>query len=81
MNQRHVTDGTMRVRDVIYEGLLIRKGELLTEELARERATNLSTAVMEALLQLAEEFQAPPIRSRYHFEDRPDPNDDDERIR
>jgi hypothetical protein len=81
MNARHVSEATMRVRDVLYEGLLVRRGEALTEEIARERANNLATQVIEALTQLAEESKPPPVRSRYHFDERPDPNDDDERIK
>ena len=81
MNQRAISDATLRVRDVIYEGLLIRTGLMLDETLARERAANLATAVMETLCQLAEESKPPPVRSRYHFEERPDPTEDDERIK
>lgn len=51
---RHVTDATMRVRDVLYEGLLIRRGLELTEEVARERANNLAMTVMETLREMAE---------------------------
>lgn len=62
MNARHVSEATMRVRDVLYEGLLLRRGLELTEEIARERANNLATAVIEALAQLAEESKPPPVR-------------------
>jgi hypothetical protein len=74
---RPLTDATLIVRDTIYTGLLVRKGEVLTEALARERANNLCMAVIEALKQLAEESKPPPVR----FPERPNPNDDDERIR
>lgn len=53
----------MRARDVIYEGLLVRRGLEVTEDLARERANNISTAVIEALAQLAEESKPPPVRN------------------
>ena len=58
MNQRRVSDATMRVRDVLYDGL---RG-VLPEEVARERANNLSMAAVEALAQLAEESKPPPVR-------------------
>lgn len=62
MNAQHVSDATMRARDVIYTGLLVRQGEVLTEEVARERANNIATQVIEALAQLAEESKPPPVR-------------------
>lgn len=60
MNARRVTDATMRVRDALYEGLLRRKGLVLTEDVARERANNLATAVLEVLTQMAEEVRPTP---------------------
>ena len=58
----------------------------LTEEVARERANNLSTAVVELLRQMADEARAsdepPPVRSRYCLEPVPEPIDwNDPRIR
>jgi len=73
MTARHVTDATMRVRDALYEGLLLRRGMVLTEEVARERANNLSTAVIEVLRELAEIRRAtdepPPVREPVNFDD------------
>jgi hypothetical protein len=48
-----LTDATLAVRDAIYEGLLVRKGEVLTEAVARERANNICMGVIEALRELA----------------------------
>lgn len=50
-----VTDATLRVRDALYDGLLVRRGRILDEATARERANNLATAVMEVLAQMADE--------------------------
>lgn len=69
MSARHVTDATMRARDAIYEGLLVRRGVVLTEEVARERANNIATAVIEVLRQLAEESKPPPVRFGADAED------------
>jgi hypothetical protein len=67
---RKLTDATLVVRDAIYEGLLIRKGEVLTEELCRERANNVCHYVVEALAKLAEESKPPPFgRVARHLED------------
>lgn len=54
MTGKALTDVTLAVRDAIYEGLLVRRGEVLTEELARERANNTCLRVVEALRELAE---------------------------
>lgn len=62
---RHVTEATMRVRDVLYEGLLVRRGLELTEEVAREAANNLSMSAIEALAQLAEESKPPPVKPHW----------------
>lgn len=70
-NQRHITEATLRARDAIYEGLLVRRDEVLTEEVARERANNISTAVVEALRQLAEEWKPPPVRVHEAMQDAP----------
>jgi hypothetical protein len=67
----------MRVRDVLYNLLLVRRGEVVTEDLARERANNGATQVIEALALLAEEAKPPPVR----FPPRPPSNDDDNRIK
>ena len=54
MTGKALTDATLAVRDAIYEGLLVRKGEMLTEAVARERANNVCLRVIEALRELAE---------------------------
>ncbi len=71
-----LTDATLRIRDAIYAGLLIREGEVLTEAVARERANNLSLIVVETIregliaeMQRKAEEQPPPVRSRYGFSD------------
>ena len=46
-----LTDATLRVRDAIYTGLLVREGAELTEAVARERANNICTAVIETLIE------------------------------
>ena len=68
-NPRHVTEATMRIRDVLYTGLLVRQGEQLTEEVARDRANNISVQVIEALAQLAEESKPPPVRTPVDWND------------
>ena len=66
-----LTDATLRVRDAIYTGLLMRKGAELTEEVCRERANNLCTLVIETIREgLIIEMRARQgePRSRYGFE-------------
>lgn len=54
MSERRIGDAQLAARDAIYSMLLVRKGEVLTEELCRERAANGSYYVIEALRDLAE---------------------------
>lgn len=77
MTGRALTDVTLAVRDAIYEGLLVRKGEVLTEDVCRERANNTCTRVIEALRDLAEakaraaELEPPPVRPAPQTEETP----------
>jgi hypothetical protein len=54
---KRISDATMAVRDAVYAGLLVRRDEVLTEEVARERANNISVAVIEALHTLADAYR------------------------
>ena len=62
MNAQHVSEATMRVRDVVYASLLRWEGQTITEAFARSEANNLGVAIVEALAQLAEESKPPPVR-------------------
>lgn len=44
-----LTSPVLQARDIILDGLLARKGALLTEMVARERANNIAQALMELL--------------------------------
>lgn len=70
MNPRRITDATMRIRDYLYESLLLRK---IPEDIARERANNMATGVLEVIRQLAAEEKAtdapPPVRGNDNAEE------------
>ncbi len=73
-----LTDATLRVRDAIYVGLLVRRDEVLTEAVARERANNISVAVIETIreglvaeMQRKAEEQPPPVRVHQAMQDAP----------
>jgi hypothetical protein len=44
-------DAALVVRDAMYSALVVRKGEVLTEEVCRERANNACHYVIEALIE------------------------------
>ena len=50
MSNPVLTDALLVTRDAIFDALMVRKGEVLTEELCRERAANGCHYVVEALI-------------------------------
>jgi hypothetical protein len=73
-----------QARQIIEDGILVRKGMIITPEVARERAANIAMGLMELLCDPNDSrasIVSGEIRSRYYFDDRPAPTDDDERIK
>jgi hypothetical protein len=73
-----------QARQIIEAGILHRQGEVITPKLAEERARNITAALIGLLCDPNDSrasIVSGEIRSRYYFDDRPAPTDDDERIK